>query len=115
MLSDAAANSNVHTRRRNVLGFQGRGWPDYDPLRVQLDDHFSRPFKEFVALCLKKDPAEVRAELTNYFDSCLTCQLDSKGGVTFVSTVTVLRQPTWRTRCDGLCPMPCSGLLPRSC
>lgn len=26
---------------------------------MQLDEHFSKPMKEFVSLCLKKNPAEV--------------------------------------------------------
>lgn len=26
---------------------------------MQLDEHFSRPMKEFVSLCLRKIPAEV--------------------------------------------------------
>jgi len=27
---------------------------------MQLDEHFSKPMKEFVSLCLKKNPAEVK-------------------------------------------------------
>lgn len=27
---------------------------------MQLDEHFSKPMKEFVSLCLRKNPAEVK-------------------------------------------------------
>ena len=29
-------------------------------INMQLDEHFSKPMKEFVSLCLKKNPAEVK-------------------------------------------------------
>lgn len=29
-------------------------------INMQLDDHFSKPIKEFVSLCLRKNPAEVK-------------------------------------------------------
>jgi hypothetical protein len=34
---------------------------------MQLDEHFSKPMKEFVSLCLKKNPAEVKLLLLLLF------------------------------------------------
>ena len=38
---------------------------------LQLDEHFSRPMKEFVSLCLKKVPAEVSNYAFAYPSNCL--------------------------------------------
>lgn len=34
---------------------------------MQLDEHFSRPMKEFVSLCLRKVPAEVIIIFSDHF------------------------------------------------
>lgn len=38
---------------------------------VQLDEHFSRPMKEFVSLCLKKTPADVSSSTLQTTHFCL--------------------------------------------
>lgn len=40
---------------------------------VQLDEHFSRPMKEFVSLCLKKVPAEASILHHSYTSKLFVC------------------------------------------
>lgn len=41
---------------------------------IQLEEHFSRPLKEFVSLCLKKNPTEV-ASMNFYPYTTFICLL----------------------------------------
>jgi len=36
------------------------GWPDARAAPPTLDSNFSKPFREFIALCLQRDPLLVR-------------------------------------------------------
>ncbi|KAK4387092.1 Serine/threonine-protein kinase [Sesamum angolense] len=67
---------------------------DLHPMRVlfiiprenppQLDEHFSRPMKEFVALCLKKNPAEGQIlKLDNKIETCIQSLNETKCKGTF--------------------------------
>jgi len=54
---------------------------------MQLDEHFSKPMKEFVSLCLKKNPAEVKLLLL------LLLFLELKAGaLPFQLEITLLRE-----------------------
>jgi len=56
-------------------------------INMQLDEHFSKPMKEFVSLCLKKNPAEVKLLLL------LLLFLELKAGaLPFQLEITLLRE-----------------------